>query len=64
MIRTDMILTIGRPYLTSNIENDELVIKKAFFTAELNFSPIRNCSGRAYERLDIRFVKDNIYGIN
>lgn len=60
MIRTDMISTIGRPYLTSNIENDEFSYKKAFSQAELNFSPIRNCSGRAYERLDIRFVKDNI----
>ena len=55
-----MISTIGRPYLTSNIENDEFSYKKAFSQAELNFSPIRNCSGRAYERLDIRFVKDNI----
>ena len=30
MIRADMISTIGREYLTSNIENDEYRYSKAF----------------------------------
>lgn len=60
MIRTDMISTIGRAYLTSNIENDEFSYKKAFSQAALPFVPVRNSAGRAFEKIDIRFVKDNI----
>lgn len=60
MIRADMITTVGRAYLTSNIENDEYSYPKAFAVASLTFVPIRNSSGRAFEKLDIRFVKDNI----
>ena len=60
MIRADMISTVGRNYLTSNIENDEYSYPKAFSAASLQFIPIRNSSGRAFEKLDIRFVKDNI----
>ena len=59
MIRADMISTIGREYLTSNIENDEYSYPKAFAAQSLTFSPIRNKAGRAFEKLDIRFVKDN-----
>ncbi len=60
MIRTDMITTVGREYLTSNIENDEYSYPKAFLEASLTFVPIRNSSGRTFEKLDIRFVKENI----
>lgn len=60
MMRTDMISTVGRGYLTSNIENDEYSYPKAFSAASLTFVPIRNHSGRAFEKLDIRFVKENI----
>lgn len=60
MIRTDMISTVGREYLTSNIENDEYSYPKAFAAQSLTFNPIRNKAGRAFEKLDIRFVKDNI----
>ncbi len=60
MIRADMITTVGREYLTSNIENDEYSYPKAFSAASLTFIPIRNNAGRAFEKLDIRFVKDNI----
>lgn len=60
MIRTDMISTVGREYLTSNIENDEYSYPKAFSIASLIFAPIRNSAGRAFEKLDIRFVKENI----
>ena len=55
-----MVSTVGRNYLTSNIENDEYSYPKAFSAASLQFIPIRNSSGRAFEKLDIRFVKDNI----
>ena len=60
MIRADMVATVGREYLTSNIENDEYSYPKAYRSASLPFTPIQNSSGRTYEKLDIRFVKDNI----
>ena len=60
MIRADIISSVGREYLTSNIENDEFSYPKAFSSAALPFKPIRNRNGRAFEKLDIRFVKDNV----
>lgn len=60
MIRADMVATVGREYLTSNIENDEYSYPKAFAAQSLTFNPIRNKTGRAFEILDIRFVKDNV----
>lgn len=60
MIRADIISNVGREYLTSNIENDEFSYPKAFSAASLTFNPIRNRIGRAFEKLDIRFVKDNV----
>jgi hypothetical protein len=60
MIRADMISTVGRTYLTSNIENDEYSYPKAFAAASLPFTPIQNSSGRKFKTLDIRFVKDNV----
>ena len=55
-----MVATVGREYLTSNIENDEYSYPKAFSAQSLTFNPIRNKTGRAFEKLDIRFVKDNV----
>lgn len=60
MIRADIVATIGREYLTSNIENDEFSYPKAFAGASLTFAPIMNASGRKFEKLDIRFEKDGI----
>ena len=60
MIRADMVATVGREYLTGNIENDEYSYPKAFAAQSLTFNPIRNKTGRAFEKLDIRFVKDNV----
>lgn len=60
MIRADMVLTVGREYLTSNIENDEYSYPKAYSEQALPFTPIRNKAGRTFEKLDIRFVKDGI----
>lgn len=60
MIRADMISTVGREYLTSNIENDEYSYPKAFSGQALPFNSIRNKAGRTFEKLDIRFVKDGV----
>lgn len=60
MIRADMISTVGRAYLTSNIENDEYSYPKAYAAASLTFVPIQNSAGRKFEKLDIRFVKENV----
>lgn len=60
MLRADMITIVGRAFLTSNIENDEFSYPKAFLSASLPFIPIQNSSGRRFEKIDIRFVKDNI----
>lgn len=60
MIRTDIVAKIGRQYLTANIENDEFSYPKAYTEAALPFAPIQNSAGRKFEKLDIRFVKDNV----
>lgn len=60
MIKADIISKVGRAYLTSNIENDEYSYIKAYTSASLAFSPIQNSTGRKFEKLDIRFVKDNV----
>lgn len=60
MIRTDIIATVGRDYLVSNMENDEFSYPKAFRAASLPFVPIQNDAGRTFEKLDIRFTKDNV----
>lgn len=60
MKRIDIIQTIGRDYLVSNIENDEFRYPKAFEEHHLDFSEIKkqNKEGRTFENLDIRFVDD------
>jgi hypothetical protein len=60
MIRADMISTVGREYLTTNIENDEFSYSKAFKEKHLDFIPISNNQDRKFEKLDLRFVKDNV----
>lgn len=60
MIRADMISTVGREYLTTNIENDEFSYPKVFKEKHLEFIPISNNQGRKFEKLDLRFVKDNV----
>lgn len=59
MNRTEIINTIGAEYLTSNIENEEYSYPKAYKENSLKFVPIKNGT-RQYEKLDIRFIKDNI----
>ncbi len=60
MIRADMISVVGREYLKTNIENDEFSYPKAFKEKHLDFEPISNSQGRKFEKLDLRFVKDNV----
>lgn len=60
MIRADMISLVGREYLKTNIENDEFSYPKAFKEKHLDFEPISNSQGRKFEKLDLRFVKDNV----
>lgn len=61
MIRIEMVNTVGIQYLTENIENGEFSYPKAFKQAGLQFTPITDPdTGRAYEKLDIRFVKEGV----
>lgn len=59
MNRITMANTIGSDYLTENIENGEFSYPKAFKENGISFSPIMD-GNRTYEKLDLRFVKDNI----
>jgi len=58
MKRVDIIQTIGRQYLSTNIENDEFRYPKAFEEYGLDFSKvqIKGKDNRTFENLDIRFV--------
>lgn len=61
MKRVDIINKVGKQYLKANIENDEWSYPKAFKKVGLDFKPIINKkTGTKYEKLDIRFVKDNV----
>ncbi len=60
MTRTDIINTIGREYNKHNIENEEFSYPQAFQNTSMDFKPIKDNRNHSYEKLDIRFVKDNI----
>ena len=61
MQRTEMVNTVGVEYLTANIENEEFSYPKAYKAQSIKFAPIKNKAGnRTFEKLDIRFVKENI----
>ena len=53
MIRNEIINTIGRNYLTTNIENDEWSYLKAFTAVNKDFAKVKTGS---FKDLDIRFV--------
>ena len=61
MKRVEIINTIGSKFLQSNIENDEFSypkeLKKLGKTINKNLIKSKNTT---HEKLDIRFVKDNI----
>ena len=54
-----MINIVGMEYLETNIENDEFSYPKAYNRKGFKFNPIV-VGNRKYEKLDIRFVKNNI----
>lgn len=54
-----MVNIVGIEYLESNIENDEFSYPKAYKSLGLEFKPIIY-ENRTYEKLDIRFVKNNV----
>jgi len=57
MKRIDIIHTIGKEYLSSNIENDEFRYPKAYEQNHLLFEDVRvSGPSRSYENLDLRFV--------
>lgn len=61
MTRIEMINMVGTQYLTENIENGEFSYPKAYKQAGLQFTPITDPdTGRVYEKLDIRFIKDGV----
>ena len=58
-----MIERVWKKYLTANIENGEYSYPKGFRDAQLEFEPIGDNNRHSYEKLDIRFVKDNIFKV-
>lgn len=58
MKRVDIISTIGRDFLVSNIENDEFRYPKAFEDMGMDFSSVqvKGKDNRIFETLDIRFI--------
>lgn len=60
MNRISIINTIGSNYVTSNIENGEYSYPKIYRSKGLSFTPICDENGRKFEKLDIRFEKNNV----
>jgi len=61
MKRIEIINTIGREFLQSNIENDEFSYPKEFKRLSIPFNPIKSRSkNRYYKNLDIRFVSEGV----
>lgn len=61
MIRTDIITTIGRKYLTSNIENEEFSYGKALKSIGKDYTKfLSKDAKRTYKNLDIRFSSDKL----
>ena len=61
MIRTDIISTIGRKYLQSNIENGEFSYVKALKNVGKNIRDFQyNTEGTHHQNIDIRFENDRL----
>ncbi len=61
MIRTDIITTVGRKYLTSNIENEEFSYGKALKAIGKDYTNfLSEDARRVYKDLDIRFANDKL----
>lgn len=61
MIRTDIITTVGRKYLTSNIENEEFSYGKALKSIGKDYTTyLSEDAKRTYKDLDIRFANERL----
>lgn len=61
MIRTDIITTIGREFLTANIENDEFSYLQALKEIGKDINDyLPEGASRVYKDIDIRFVNDKL----
>ena len=61
MIRADIISTIGRNYLVSNIENGEFSYVKALRSIGKNIRDFQyNTDGTHHQNIDIRFENDRL----
>lgn len=61
MIRTDIITTVGRKYLTSNIENEEFSYGKALKEIGKEYTNfLTKDAKRTYKDLDIRFANEKL----
>lgn len=61
MIRTDIITTVGRKYLTSNIENEEFSYCKALKAIGKEYTEfLTEDAKRIYKDLDIRFANNKL----
>ena len=61
MIRADIISTIGRKYLSSNIENGEFSYAKALKSIGKNIRDFQyNTEGAHHQNIDIRFENDRL----
>ena len=57
MIRTDIITTVGRKYLTSNIENEEFSYGKALKSIGKDYTNfLSQDAKRAYKDLDLQMI--------
>lgn len=60
MNRINIINTIGEDFLQSNIENGEFSYPKICREMSVEFLPLCDSSGRKYENIDIRIVKNGV----
>ena len=61
MKRTDIITTVGRDFLTENIENGEFSYEKALKKIGKDYlSFLASDATRRYKNLDLRFANDRI----
>lgn len=60
MIRNDIISTVGRNYLQTNIENGEFSYPQAFRDNGIDYTPIYDANNKEYKYVDIRLVYEKI----
>ena len=60
MIRNDIISTLGRDYLQTNIENGEFSYPQAFRDNGIEYTPIYDSNNKEYKYVDIRLVYEKV----